>query len=290
MDFVQSTNENIFILPDCCPTTKYLYYREGVLEMPLNCLTPCNNIVYKFKQIKLKDSKDVIVHPMYGHPNLKSDKYYGPTNDTFLHYLQLLKEVEIIDSNENCEMLHFPFKFNKQLFLNKRYSKIDGFDSSNTLNILVLHHEYYALASQFRNTLKRMGFTTFIMYVTEVTLAKLGNMQGDYIIFGCFNKTLLLLYGEISRFANLYTAWDIVYWINRDNKEIDFWTKYYLNPLDIPMDLFDIVVECNSQSTQIIKATSKYGTYAGLPVNSNQPISQIQKGRRGIASEYHEIQ
>eukprot|EP00835_Amoeboradix_gromovi_P003893 NODE_276_length_12087_cov_0.626376.p4 type:complete len:289 gc:universal NODE_276_length_12087_cov_0.626376:3494-4360(+) len=288
MDCVQTkNNEKILILPDCCPNTKYLYYRPGVLEMPLNCSTPCNNIVYKFKPLKA-NHENVIVHPMYGHLNIEHDTYYGPINDTFLYYIQLLKDVAVIEGDEKSDVLHFPHLFDKQRFLNKRYSKIDSFDGSNVLNILVLHNAFFQLASQLRQILRSMGFKTFIIYMTDVTLAKLGNINGDYIIFGCFNKTLHLLYSEISKYLNLYTAWDIVYWLNKDS-EINFCSKYYLNPLDIPVEYLHVTIEQKSHSTEIIKASSRYGSYTGLPVTSGKPISKIQRGKSGIASDYHEI-
>ena len=289
MDVIHAENQNIGILADCCPNTKYLYYRKGRIEMPLHCLTPGGDCIdYKFQS--LPDSVDAqkkLLHPMYSIPDLSHDTYVGPVQDSFLHYVQLLKkDIKIIDTKEKCDTLQFLYNFQRQRFLNKRYTSVDSFDATNTLNILVLHHAYYDLASQFRTLLKRKGYTTFIMYMTDVTLAKLGNMNGDYIVFGCFNKTLNLLYSELSRFLNLYTAWDILYWLNKDTLDINFCDVYYLNPLDIPLTYFDIKVDSITPTLEIIKATSKYGSYIGLPTE-DKPISKIQKGKIGIASSYH---
>ncbi len=287
MDSLQTENEKVFLLPDCCPVTKYTYYREGILEMPLNCTTPCNNIVYKFRKPFSLSNNAVILHPMYGHPKLTYDTYIGPDNDTFYYYLVLLKTITSKFTLDVNEMLHYPVGFNRQKFINKRYMKIDSFDSTTSINILVLHHAYYDAASQLRTLLKQFGLTTFIFYMTDVTLEKLGNLKGSFVIFGCFNKTFRLLHHEMSRCFSLYSAWDIVYWLNKD-KDIDFTESYYLNPLDIPQEYFKVECQQITTQTQIIKSISTYGTYTGLPIEK-LPIQKIAEGKTGIASDYNEF-
>eukprot|EP00834_Sanchytrium_tribonematis_P007634 NODE_722_length_4463_cov_0.626489.p2 type:complete len:287 gc:universal NODE_722_length_4463_cov_0.626489:3279-2419(-) len=286
MNVVQTKSERILILPDCCPNAKFLYYRSGTIEMPLNCLTPCKTVNYQFSGLARK-KEGYILHPMYSHPEFEHEIYYGPSKDTFCCYLQLLKNIKIEESKDICEILKFDHVFHRQKFLNKRYMLIDTLEKKNIFNIVVLHNEYFEIASIVKKLLKQMGISVFLFYMTDVTLAKLGNLKGDFVIVGCFNKTLHLLYSEIARFAKLYTCWDILYWLNKDSIT-NFCETYYLNPMDIPKHLFDVVIESQPGSGEIIKATSTYGSFSGLPVE-DKPVSKIVKGKTGIASNYNEI-